>query len=409
MTLSLFQGFGVELEYMIVDAGTLNVRPIADAVLAAANGGEITSDVDRGPVSWSNELVAHVLEVKSNGPAPSLEGLVDPFAATVQDINGILAPQGARLLPTAAHPWMNPLKETKLWPHDYSVVYEAYNRIFDCRGHGWSNLQSVHLNLPFANDEEFGRLHAAIRLVLPILPALAASSPIIELRRTGWLDTRLEYYRTNSQKVRSLTGDVIPEPVFTREDYDREIFQRIYQDIAPHDPDGVLRDEFLNSRGAIARFGRGAIEIRVLDIQECPLADLALLHGIVGLLRALAEENLASREAQRAWAVEPLKAIFLKCVKEGERTPIDNQEYLRLFGYTQERATAGQLWKHIGRRLGLFEGRLGETFRTLVDAGTLASRIMKSMGTKHPSKEAVSATYRQLAEALATNRPFLPA
>jgi hypothetical protein len=27
---------------------------------------------------------------------------------------------------------------------------------------------------------------------------------------------------------------------------------------------------FANSRGAIARFDRGAIEIRVIDIQECP-------------------------------------------------------------------------------------------------------------------------------------------
>ena len=50
-------------------------------------------------------------------------------------------------------------------------MYEAYDRIFDCRGHGWANLQAVHLNLPFSGDEEFGRLHAAIRLVLPIMPA----------------------------------------------------------------------------------------------------------------------------------------------------------------------------------------------------------------------------------------------
>ena len=38
----------------------------------------------------------------------------------------------------------------------------------------------MHVNLPFADDAQFARLHAAIRLVLPLLPALAASSPIAE-------------------------------------------------------------------------------------------------------------------------------------------------------------------------------------------------------------------------------------
>src|SRR5690606_30349750 len=126
-------------------------------------------------------------------------------------------------------------------------------RIFDCRGHGWANLQSVHLNLPFANDDQFGRLHAAIRLLLPLLPALAASSPLIESRRSGLLDTRLDVYRSNAARIPSVSGQVIPEPVYTRSDYDREILQRMYRDVAPFDPDGTLQHEWLNARGAIAR------------------------------------------------------------------------------------------------------------------------------------------------------------
>ena len=34
---------------------------------------------------------------------------------------------------------------------------------------------------------------------------------------------------------------------------------------------------FISACRAIARFTRGAIEIRVLDVQECPAADLAML------------------------------------------------------------------------------------------------------------------------------------
>ncbi len=63
----LFQAFGVELEYMIVDAKSLDVRPITDRVLQAV-AGEITSDFVDGEITWSNELTAHVIEVKTTDP-----------------------------------------------------------------------------------------------------------------------------------------------------------------------------------------------------------------------------------------------------------------------------------------------------------------------------------------------------
>ena len=53
----------------------------------------------------------------------------------------------------------------------------------------------------------------------------------------------------------------------------------------------VPRDEWLNARGAIARFGRGTIEIRVLDVQECPQADLAICAAVVEVLQALVAED----------------------------------------------------------------------------------------------------------------------
>ena len=69
--LHLFEAFGVEIEYMIVDARTLDVRPITDRVLQAV-AGEIVSDVEMGEITWSNELTAHVIELKTTDPARSL-------------------------------------------------------------------------------------------------------------------------------------------------------------------------------------------------------------------------------------------------------------------------------------------------------------------------------------------------
>jgi gamma-glutamyl:cysteine ligase YbdK (ATP-grasp superfamily) len=203
----LFEVFGVEMEYMIVDRESLAVRPIADLLLRDADGGrDWVEDVERGPIAWSNEIVAHLVELKTNGPAATLSGLDRAFHADVLEANRLLARHGATLLGTGAHPLMDPATDTRIWAHGGGEIYATYDRIFGCSGHGWSNLQSTHLNLPFAGDEEFGRLHAAIRLVLPIIPALAASSPYLDGRFTGLLDARLETYRHNQARIPSLTG-----------------------------------------------------------------------------------------------------------------------------------------------------------------------------------------------------------
>ena len=72
--LRLFQGYGVELEYMIVARDSLAVLPVTDLVLEAA-AGKMVNEIERGVMCWSNELVLHVIELKTNGPAVALQGL----------------------------------------------------------------------------------------------------------------------------------------------------------------------------------------------------------------------------------------------------------------------------------------------------------------------------------------------
>src|SRR5688500_12945442 len=166
--LHLFQGYGIELEYMLVDCETLKASPITDELIKHETGA-FQSDFENGMVTWSNELVLHVVELKSTKPENNLNGLEHAFAENVKRINVILSKWNTMLMPSAAHPFMDPMKETKLWPHENNEVYDIYNKICDCRGHGWSNLQSTHLNLPFYDDEEFAKLHAAVRMIIPIL------------------------------------------------------------------------------------------------------------------------------------------------------------------------------------------------------------------------------------------------
>lgn len=411
--LHLFEATGVELEYMIVDRATLDVKPVADELLKAESGAY--GDVDVGDVSWSNELALHVVEIKTNGPTQSLTGLPVSFGQSVGRINELLRPMGAMVMPGAMHPWMDPQREMRLWPHDYSAVYEAFDRIFSTKGHGWANLQSMHVNLPFGSDEEFGRLHAAIRLVLPILPALAASSPIVEGKPTGLMDSRLDVYRGNSKRVPSVAGRVIPEPVFTRAAYEDLILRRIYDDLRPFDPDGILRYEWANARGCIARFDRSAIEIRVIDVQECPRADVAIAAATTAVVKALAEGSLSDQSAQRSWAVEPLADIFLSTVKSAGEALITDASYLETLGYRPRakggggpRCTAAELWQYlIETTLGTDPswGEWAPALGVMVTEGCLARRIITALGGD-TRRERMREVYGELCACLAEGRTF---
>lgn len=405
--LGLFEGYGVELEYMIVDRGTLDVRPVADALFRAAAGRD-TSDVEPdgagGVIAWSNELALHVAEIKTARPVGSLDGLAELFQEHVSRISALLEPMGCALLGTGMHPWMMP-EETRLWPHENNEVYAAYDRIFGCKGHGWGNLQSTHINLPFANDEEFGRLHAATRIVLPLLPALAASTPIVEGAWAPIADQRLEFYRANAKRVPRMAGLVVPEAVFTREGYERDVLGRLYQDLEPLDPQGVLRHEWANARGCIPRFDRGSIEIRLLDIQECPLADLAIAALVCEVVRGLVEERWSSYEAQRRVASEPLHDVLLETIRYAERTRISDPAFLDVFGIERSMAWGGDIWAALLERVLPDHPVWTPLLGRMIQGGTLATRITRTM-RRFPTRADLHETYRELVNCLAGGQPF---
>lgn len=402
----LFQGFGIELEYMIVDRDTLAAKPIADEVLKHELG-SYGSDFENGIVTWSNELVLHVIELKSTKPEIDFKLLEAGFVENIKRINSILTRWNAMLLPTAAHPFMNPLMEAKLWPHDNNEVYEVYNRIFDCKGHGWSNLQSTHLNLPFDGEVEFAKLHAAIRLVLPILPALCASSPIIGGEPSGLLDTRLQYYKTNQKKISSITGFVIPETAFSASDYERIIYDPIKKDIKQFDPEEILDPIWVNSRGAISRFDRGSIEIRLMDVQECPAADLAIQTFVIETIKALTNERFISHADQMKWEAEPLAKILDAGIESAEQALITNKEYLKVFGSEAASVTAGELWKHILSQLKSNDlNERKQNLDVILNQGSLSTRIMRSLKGDY-TKPSLIKLYKALSNCLAQNRLFL--
>lgn len=399
----LFEVAGIELEYMIVDADSLKVRPISDKVLFSKS--DHKSDVYNGEIDWSNELVAHVLEIKTHKPADSLAGIHRLFHQNILEINDILRRENAMLMPTGAHPTMDPDTETVIWPHEHNEIYALYNTIFGCKGHGWSNLQSMHINLPFAGNEQFGRLHAAIRMLLPVIPSLCASTPLLDGKTTGYADTRLENYRKNQAKIPSIAGKVVPEQVFTKEDYYQKIFDPIIADIKPYDKAGVLEHHFLNSRGAIARFDRGAIEIRLIDLQEAPVADLAIAEFFIEVLKHLCDDAWVDLSTLQSMHENDLSALLIAAIREGDQLQIAIPEYLACFGIQKSACSTQEFWETLLKSVSISQ-QSTEAIEQIVKHGNLSSRILKKLNGQE-DYENIHAIYQSLAECLAENRMFV--
>lgn len=397
---------------MLAARDSLDVLPIADAVLQSVGEADApVTNVHRNGLGWSNEMVLHVIELKNPSPVADLRTLAPRFHDEVVAMNRSLDAFGARLMPGGMHPWMDPARETRIWPHDGASIYRAYDRLFDCRSHGWANVQATHVNLPFANDQEFARLHAAVRTILPILPALAAASPYTNGRATGWMDYRMEAYRSNADAVPEMNAQIIPEPVLNRAEYERRILQPLYRAIEPHDPENVLQHEWLNARGAIARFERNAIEVRVLDVQECPQIDVALAALVMDLAEDLCETCFRRGTLENQMPTRSLAGIFLACIHDADRTRIDDADYLRLLGLTQSHCDAGAVWWEIAERLDRSNSRHSSWWRTTLEfnlsRGPLARRLLRAIGTR-PDRAALHELYSALCDALAAGKPFDP-
>jgi gamma-glutamyl:cysteine ligase YbdK (ATP-grasp superfamily) len=389
---------------MLVSRDDLAIAPVVDRALAAI-AGEIVNEVEVEGIGWSNELAAHVLELKNTEPSGSLAPLSDLFSAHVVRMNRLLEPSGTRLMPGAMHPFLRPREEARLWPHEGREIYQAFDRIFDCRRHGWVNVQSAQLNVSFGSDEDFARLHAAARVLLPILPALAASSPVLEGEVTPLASTRLEVYRTLCQKLPSVAGHVIPEPIFGRREYENTIYEAMYRELEAHDPEGTLRHPWLNARGAIPKFDRGALEIRILDAQECPAADVAIAAATVAVLKAMVAERFTDSSQQRGWRTEPLSEILLATIRDAESTVLRDPRYLALFGYPDRDGTAKDLWLYLVESLAGAEGLDSSHLGVILEEGPLARRIVRALG-KNPSREDIASVYRRLCECLDAGQSF---
>jgi glutathione synthase/RimK-type ligase-like ATP-grasp enzyme/gamma-glutamyl:cysteine ligase YbdK (ATP-grasp superfamily) len=402
----LFDVAGLELEYPTVSEDLEVTALVEPAFRAIAGRG--TSDIEFGQVGFSNEIADHVFEVKTLEPVRSLRDAEDALAGGIRRFSDVLRSEwNARLLPTGMHPWFDP-RQARLWTRSGLRIYTTYAQIFDIRTHGWMNVHATHLNLPFGDERETMAMHTAAALLIPYLPAVAASSPVFDGRLQPHADSRLAWILQHQSRIPATCGRIVPEFVDSYGAYRREILQPMYAalDAFPHSE--PIRHEFLNSRGAVLRFARKALEVRVLDTQECVRMDVAIAVFARAALRALTADVLSG--AIEVPAHHVLVADFEACIRDGSRATVMAPH---LCGGGEHVPVSTVLGQILGRAAAVVEADEAEYLSLVEDIGlngTLAERIRTRLAPVADSTQdfraALREVYSELAECLIRNEPW---
>jgi hypothetical protein len=212
------------------------------------------------------------------------------------------------------------------------------------------------------------------------------------------------FYRRNQRTVPSVAGAIVPPFIGSVSQYRREVLAPIYRDLRSVAGAERLRHEWVNSRGAILRFARRALEIRVLDIQECVRMDVAIAIFVRATLRWMV------RDLESGKLVLPSHGMLVEdlwAVVEGGRNAHVSAVHLlkrraraaRVVEMLVERAR-GECSKEELPYLRLLARRAA--------GGSLAERIRartgRAQGKRLESK--VREIYEELILALETNRPW---
>ncbi|MGD6850874.1 MAG: glutamate-cysteine ligase family protein [Candidatus Bathyarchaeia archaeon] len=386
---------GPEHEYALVNQD-LKPLPISDKIIKAYCGRTINF-IELPDFTFGKELQLHVMEIKANQPFKSPVEFEETMHKAVSTLSHIVEKHGARLLGTGMHPLLK-LQDTAIWPHYHRKIYNEYGKIFNLRQHGWLNIQSFHLNLPYQKEVDAIQTHNQLANICSYLPAITSSSPIFEGKIGPDIDNRIRFYKANQKEVPSIAGDIIPEYVSSLKEYRGEVIGRYSKDLADAGAGKTLLNrEWVNSRGIIFRFDRSALEVRVMDEQECVKMDVALscfiraaLRGLIAMDSELLPHDVLVRD-------------FNAVVNYGLNAEVSNpngktarqvcQYYLKLAEANAD-ADEKKYLPHVARRI--VDGNLSQ----------LITAQVQRRAEKTSFHEAIVDVYSTLINCLCSNEPF---
>ncbi|MCX6672904.1 MAG: glutamate-cysteine ligase family protein [Methanothrix sp.] len=349
------EAIGTEHEYSINDK---NHRPLAisDQIIQRI-AGQVQHEVAFGGILVSKELQKHAIELIPARPGSLgflesnlYQGLSELYRATNHEYG---------FMGLGMHPLLK-LDETTYWDHDEQEYYQAYDRLFNIKQHGWLNIQALQINIPYAGKDELVAMFNKIRSLMPYLVAVSASSPMVEGKLTSYMDNRLVYYRQNQAAIPEICHGILPEKLESVHDY-VQINRQIYSELKKCGAD-ILCKEWVNSRGVIVRFTRRCLEVKAIDEQECLHSDMAISAFLLALLRSeleLEEDEsslLAMLEDAMQHGVATMKPELEKLLAAAEKSAtIEEMRYLPMVA---KRIEQGCLAENMVQKLKETDGRI---------------------------------------------------
>jgi len=356
---------GTEHEYSINDSN-FAARPVSDQLIREVCG-RYESEILFGEVKLGKELQKTVIEMIPRHPVDELAALEAQLTKGMAKFNHIFGSR-YRLLGLGMHPTARPA-DIPVWDHDEGEYYEAYDRLFNIRQHGWLNIQALQINLSYADGKHMVSQYNRIRTLLPYLIAVTASSPVVEGRLTGACDNRLIYYRDNQKEIPLICNRIVPAMIRSVADY-RSVQEQVFCELRSRGA-GILCEEWVNSSGLIIRFSRRCLEIKALDEQECIRSDMAVCAFVRSLLRC------------RSLPVEHDQDILLALTEEAiqEGTAAFRPELEKLYKAAWTHATADERIYLPVIRDRISNGSLAERIRDRVSGGGGIIPVLEDMAT----------------------------
>jgi glutamate---cysteine ligase / carboxylate-amine ligase len=387
------------LRYQIAHRDTLAANPASDMVLTMASG-ELSRRVAVGETTWFGGPACQILGFEASGTAADLPGLAGLLAAQAARANELLGPLGGRLMPGGAHPFMDPTRETWIWNHDQAQAFAAMDRIFGLKSQAWSNQAQASLELSCPGEDEFVRVLAALRLLAPLVPALAAGSPLVDAADKGFHCERLLAFAGRGGNVPGLGSGLIPEPAASSAGFRDAQCRPLKEALAELDPEGLLAPEDVVLGGLRPGADPLCLVLELADVQECPAADLAVAARLLGAMELLAVRDDITDDQLPAGQLD---AVLLDCARQGEDAQVTDAAYLARLGLGHAPLRAGDAWRALGQDQVLAP----ELVRAadVLDAATLSGRLRRELGTT-PSPEAVRRVYTCLCDCLASGEMF---
>jgi hypothetical protein len=340
---------GTEHEYSINDPH-FTACPVSDRIIKDICG-RYESEILFGDVRLGKELQKTVLEFVPRFAAEEISALEAQLVRGIRKFCHIYRGRYT-LLGLGMHPTLVP-DRAAVWDHDEGEYYEAYDRLFDIRQHGWLNIQALQINLSYTQEKDLVTMYNRIRSLLPYLIAVTAASPVVEGKLTGTADNRLVYYRKNQMEIPQICNGIIPGRIRNLGEY-TAAQERVYAALRARDA-AILCEEWLNSSGVIIRFSRKCLEIKALDEQECIRSDMAVSAFVRALLRCPSLRLETEQEALLSLTEEAIKKgtaafrpeIETLYAQAWQRATGDERQYLPV---VENRILQGSLAEQIAAR-----------------------------------------------------------